>query len=180
VFRPALFLDRDGVINHDHDYIYRREDIEFIDGIFDLVRQACLINYRVVIVTNQSGIGRGYYTEADFHKLMAWMMAQFVKHGGWIDRVYFCPDHPTEGIGKYRQNSSWRKPKPGMILAAAKELSINLSQSVLVGDRLRDIAAGQAAGVGYTLLYSESVDANDKIHPTARVLNLAGVSPYLL
>lgn len=149
--RPALFLDRDGVINVDKNYVYRQEDFCFMDGIFELVTTAKQAGYLVVIVTNQSGIGRGYYTESDFHRLMQWVRDQFVEHGGAIDAIYFCPDHPEFGVGVYKRDSDLRKPLPGMFLKAAKEHHIDLAQSILVGDSLSDIQAGLAAGVGQLL-----------------------------
>ena len=110
--RPALFLDRDGVINVDHGYVHKPEAAEFIDGIFELVAAAKRAGYLVVVVTNQAGIGRGYYSDADFHALMDWMKARFVKRGGQVDAVYFCPDHPESGIGGYHHESEFRKPAP--------------------------------------------------------------------
>ncbi|MBF0260917.1 MAG: HAD family hydrolase [Magnetococcales bacterium] len=148
----ALFLDRDGVINVDHGYVHRVEQFEFIEGIFDLIRAAGRLGYRVVVVTNQSGIARGYYTEHQFHALTDWMRAAFEREGGRIDAVYFSPFHPTKGIGPYRREDPSRKPGPGMILQAARELDLDLAGSLLVGDRLSDIQAAVAAGVGRALL----------------------------
>jgi D-glycero-D-manno-heptose 1,7-bisphosphate phosphatase len=144
----ALFLDRDGTINVDYGYVYQRENFHFIDGIFELVAAAKSLGYLVIIVTNQSGIGRGYYTEADFKSLMGWVQDQFACHGGCIDAIYFCPDHPEFGRGSYKRDTWMRKPGPGMLLEAAQAMKINLSQSVLVGDSLTDLTAGKSAGVG--------------------------------
>jgi D-glycero-D-manno-heptose 1,7-bisphosphate phosphatase len=149
----ALFLDRDGVINVDHAYVHRREDFEFIDGVFDLVRRARTASHRVFVVTNQAGIARGYYTEEDFHRLTAWMQSVFAAQGAPIDKVYYCPYHAEHGIGRYKLDSPLRKPQPGMILQAADEFGIDLSRSLLVGDMITDIEAGQAAGVGRNLLF---------------------------
>lgn len=150
--RPALFLDRDGVINVDHGYVHTPENFQFIEGIFDLVAAANRADYLVVVVTNQAGIGRGYYSEAQFHELTCWMRSRFAEQGGKIDGVYFCPYHPEHGIGPYRRKSEFRKPAPGMLLQAQSELGIDLQQSILIGDKLSDMAAGRSAGVG-TLLY---------------------------
>lgn len=144
--RPALFLDRDGVINVDHGYVYKQEDFEFIDGIFELCRCAKQLGYLIFVVTNQSGIGRGHYTEQDFLILNDWMCGVFKEHGVDIEKVYYCQSHPDE-------NSPYRKPMPGMILRAVEEFGVDLSRSVLVGDNDTDIAAGIAAGVGVNLLY---------------------------
>lgn len=144
----ALFLDRDGIINIDYGYVYRQEEFHFIDGVFELVAAAKQLGYLVIIVTNQSGIGRGYYTETDFQMLMIWVKKQFAEQGGAIDDVYFCPEHPTHGKGVYRRETIMRKPAPGMFLKAAKTWNIDLSESVSVGDSETDIEASQLAGIG--------------------------------
>lgn len=156
--RPALFLDRDGVINVDHGYVYKFDAVEFVDGIFELVAAAKKAGYLVVVVTNQAGIGRGYYSEADFHALMNWMKAHFVEQGGQIDAVYFCPHHPEHGIGEYRRESDCRKPAPGMLFQASQDLNIDLAQSVMVGDKASDMEAARSAGVGIRCHYLASND----------------------
>jgi D-glycero-D-manno-heptose 1,7-bisphosphate phosphatase len=143
----ALFLDRDGVINVEKNYVCRIEDFEFIPGIFELCASAQSLGFKLIVITNQAGIGRGYYTEADYQRLNDWMLEQFRGQGIEIDRVYHCPSHPTAGIGEYRRDSFHRKPNPGMILSARDELGLDLSISVLVGDKDTDIQAGIAAGV---------------------------------
>jgi len=177
--KQALFLDRDGVINVDYDYVSCPEQIEFVDGIFDLCRHAHSLDYLIFVVTNQSGIGRGYYTEDDFQRLMNWMRKIFQDQDCPITQVYFCPYHPTKGMGQYQRESNWRKPKPGMILAAAADFKLNLKSSVLVGDRPRDIEAGQAAGVGCNLFYAQKTLPNLSIVPTAVITNLSQVQIYL-
>jgi D-glycero-D-manno-heptose 1,7-bisphosphate phosphatase len=151
---PAVFLDRDGVINHNYGYVYKQETFDFIDQIFDVAFHAQKLKYKLIIITNQAGIGRGYYTEEQFHHLTAWMCDQFSAAGSPISRVYFSPYHPTAGIGKYLKDDYSRKPNPGMILQAQNDLSIDLSCSVLIGDKVSDIQAGITAGVGTNLLYS--------------------------
>jgi D-glycero-D-manno-heptose 1,7-bisphosphate phosphatase len=153
--RPALFLDRDGVINEYRPYVHRIEDFRFIDGIFDLVAAAGRAGYLTIVVTNQAGIGRGLYTEEDFWRLTDWMTARFADHGCRIDRVSFCPTHPQHGIGHYRVHSEFRKPRPGMILEAARDFTIDLGRSILIGDKPSDIEAGLAAGIGTTVLFRE-------------------------
>ncbi len=154
--RQALFLDRDGVINVDRGYVHRIDQCEFIPGVFELVTAAHRAGYLVLIVTNQSGIGRGYYTEEQFHALMDWMAAQFSRRGGKIDRVYFCPEHPEHGIGKYRAATRRRKPGPGMLLEAADDFDIDMARSILVGDNPSDMRAGYAANVGRNFLLRQS------------------------
>lgn len=144
---PALFLDRDGVINVDHGYVHRAEDTLFIPGIFELVRAANQNGWPVVVVTNQAGIGRGLYSEATFHTYMQWMRDQFLAQDSHLDHVYFCPHHPTHGYGVYAVTCDCRKPAPGMLLQAIAEHGIDASQSVMVGDSSKDAAAAQAAGV---------------------------------
>ena len=143
-----MILDRDGVINEDPGYLWRIEDCRFVAGIFDLTREFAARGFAIVIATNQAGIGRGLFTEAQFQSLMDWISAQFLRHGVVIDRIYHCPDHPTAGIGAYRRASAWRKPAPGMLLQAAADLELDLTRSWCVGDKASDIEAARAAGVG--------------------------------
>lgn len=150
--RRGLILDRDGVINIDINFLYRIEDVVFVEGIFDLVRAAKAAGYAVVVATNQSGIGRGLYSEAQFHALMDWIGDRFAAHGGAIDAVYFCPHHPTAGQGDYRRDCACRKPKPGMFLQAIAEWDLDPAQSWTIGDNWRDVDAGAAAGVANRVL----------------------------
>lgn len=144
---PALFLDRDGVIHKEVGYLCRPEQVEFVPGIFELCRTAQAKRYRLIVVTNQSGIARGLYSEADFHALMNWMVKRFEREQIKIDGYYFCPHHPLHGIGEYRKECPARKPGPGMMLDAANEHRINLRRSIVVGDRCSDMQAGAAAGI---------------------------------
>ena len=151
----ALFLDRDGIINVEKNFVHKREDFEFVEGIFDLVSCANYVGYLVIVVTNQAGIARGYYSEADFHVLMNWMKGKFLAKGGRIDRVYFCPYHPEFGIGEYRQSSKNRKPEPGMFFEAAEQLNIDLKNSIMVGDRLSDMEAAARASIPWRFCMGE-------------------------
>ncbi len=148
----ALFLDRDGVINVDKGFVWRTEAFVFQDGVFAACRRAQAMDYLLVVVTNQSGIGRGLYTEDDFHALTEWMCDCFAEQDVEIARVYFAPTHPEHGVGRYRVDSPDRKPGPGMILKARDELGLDLAASALVGDRETDIRAAIAAGVRSKLL----------------------------
>ena len=140
----ALFLDRDGVINVDKRYVARREDFEWMPGIFAFVRTVRDLDAKLVVVTNQSGIARGYYTEETFQALTAWMQARFAAEGVPLARVYHCPfltgpdghDHPM------------RKPNPGMLLQARDELGLDMAASAIIGDKWADMDAGRAAGAG--------------------------------
>lgn len=179
IARPALFLDRDGVINVDHAYVHRREDFQFIDGIFELCRSARARGHRIFVVTNQAGIGRGYYTEDDFRALTAWMLQRFEAEGAPIDRVYFCPFHPEHGVGAYKVDSPMRKPGPGMIQQAAREFDIDLAASTLVGDMDTDIQAGVAAGIGRLLQFRPADDTRPVHAAATRIRHLADADAYL-
>lgn len=146
----ALFLDRDGVINEDKHHLHKIEDCEFMDGIFDLCRDYKSKGFEIVVVTNQAGIAKGLYSEADYFKLRDFIHAEFEKQKCPITAEYFCPYHP-EGVDKYRRGSFYRKPAPGMILRAAKDLNLDLAKSVLIGDAETDIMAAKTAGVGKTI-----------------------------
>jgi D-glycero-D-manno-heptose 1,7-bisphosphate phosphatase len=148
----ALFLDRDGVINKEKDYLYKIEDFEFIDGVFEALAYFQDQGYLLIIVTNQAGIARGYYKEADFLVLNEWMLQQFILQRIQITKVYYSPYHPVYGIGEYKKEAFCRKPNPGMILQAAAEFDINLAESILIGDKESDIAAGINAGITMNIL----------------------------
>ncbi len=156
----ALFLDRDGVINKEINYLHRIEDFEFLDGIFDLCRTAFENNYRIVVVTNQSGIARNYYNEKDLEKLTKWMFAKFAGQGIEISRVYACPHLPDANLELYRCDCHARKPNPGMLLQAQKDFNLNLSKCILIGDKERDIEAGLRAGINKLILLNENAPEN--------------------
>ncbi|WP_242125508.1 HAD family hydrolase [Sphingobium sp. Sx8-8] len=153
--RPALFLDRDGVINIDHGYVGDRSRFEFIPGIFALVRRARALGYLPVVVTNQSGIARGLFSEEAFFQLTEWMCDRFLQEGAPLEAVYHCPYHPEAKIERWRADHEWRKPRPGMLLAAANDLSIDLRASAIIGDKLSDMDAGRAAGLELLILVSK-------------------------
>ena len=160
--RRALILDRDGVINHDLGYVHRIEDCRFIDGIFAMAKAFAERGFAIVIATNQAGIGRGLYGEAEYDALRDFIAAEFGRHGVAIAAAYHCPDHPTEGVGRYRRENPWRKPGPGMILQAAIDLGLDLAGSWMVGDKESDIAAGRAAGGGRLLRYDPAAPSVER------------------
>ena len=123
--KRAVFLDRDGVINVNHGYVHHTDNFEFIDGIFEVTRAAHACGYKIIVITNQSGIGRGYYPERQFHELTAWMCNEFLNAGAPIEKVYFSPFHPTAGLGAYKKDDVSRKPRPGMIHQAQREINLN-------------------------------------------------------
>jgi len=148
--QKALFLDRDGVINIEKNYLYKIEDFEFIEGIFDLCKYYQNLGYIIFVVTNQSGIARGYYNKVDFDLLTSWMIEEFYKNDVEIKKVYYCPHHPNiDG------ECDCRKPKPGMLYSAQKDFDIDLKNSIIIGDKQRDIDAGLNAGLQTTFLFDE-------------------------
>ena len=145
--RPAAFLDRDGVLNHDHGYVHRPQDIVWVAGAKSAVRLLHERGYWIFVVTNQAGIARGLYGEADLRGLHAWMDGELRAAGGGIDAFYYCPHHPTAGEGEYTRECDCRKPAPGMVLRAMREYQVDATRSFLIGDRDSDLAAAQTAGV---------------------------------
>ena len=178
--KRAAFLDRDGVINVDHAYVHEIENFDWVPGVLEAARRLHDAGFELVVVTNQSGIGRGYYTEADFEKLTAWMKARFAEAGAPLAGVYFCPHHPDRGYPGERPelkiDCACRKPKPGMLLAAARDLNIDLAQSWMVGDGENDIRAGRSAGCKTALIG----DGGEDYGQTVTVPSLAAfVERYL-
>ncbi len=149
--KKALFLDRDGVINLDHGYVHTVEAFEFVPGILDCIRRMQSRGYLPIVVTNQSGIGRGYYSREDFRRVTDYMLEEMRKAGIAISReqVLFCPHTPEEGCG-------CRKPQPGMLLEAIERFGIDPAASVMIGDKRSDIEAAEAARVGRTLLVEKN------------------------
>ena len=155
--KPALFLDRDGVINVEKNYLHKIEDIEFVDGIFELCRHFQDLGYLIIVVTNQSGIARGMYTETDFEVLSAWMIERFKNENIKITCIYHCPHHPD-----FSGECECRKPKPKMLLDAKEAYNIDMQKSLMIGDSERDIEAAIAAGVGQIVLLTQSSDKETK------------------
>ncbi len=136
--KKAIFLDRDGIINEDTEYPYKPEHIQFKDGIFAFCRSAAQKGYLLVVITNQAGIAKGIYTEQDVQFLHKWMDNKFREQGIAIAGFYYCPYHKDGVIEKYRKDSELRKPKPGMVLQAIKDLNIDITQSKMIGDKESD------------------------------------------
>lgn len=160
----AAFLDRDGVINFDHGYVSCWDQFEFMPGVPEALHGLAQAGYQLVIVSNQSGIGRGFYTEADLRKLNR-QINDYLKTAFDIQMAgfYHCPHHPTEAQGEFLVQCECRKPAPGMILQASLDLGIDVSASLLVGDKDSDIQAGRRAGVGrlFRVSPSSACDAGD-------------------
>jgi D-glycero-D-manno-heptose 1,7-bisphosphate phosphatase len=145
--RGAIFLDRDGTINTEVEYLSKPEQIELIPRSADAIREARDLGFKIVIVTNQSGIARGFLTEAQLSDVHAELTSRLLSQNARIDGIYYCPHHPSIGAGPYRKDCDCRKPKPGLIVRAARELDIDLTRSFSIGDRMSDVLAGKNAGL---------------------------------
>ena len=156
----ALFLDRDGVINIDYGYVYKIINFDFRPEIFEICKIALEHKYKIIIVTNQSGIGRKLYSEKDFLLLNEYMIREFEKKLITISCTYYCPYHPTEGKGKYLKDSFFRKPNPGMILKASRDFDIDLKESFMIGDKDSDYEAARRANLKY---YIDAKNINWKL-----------------
>ena len=147
--KKAIFLDRDGIINVDHSYVYEKENFEFCEGIFETLQYFLSLDYLLFVVTNQSGIGRGYYSEEDFEKLTSWMLDVFTCKEIKIQKVYHCPHNPDEGC-------KCRKPATAMFEKAKKEFNIDMQNSWMIGDKSSDIQAGINANISNTIFINSS------------------------
>lgn len=150
--RRAAFIDRDGVINDERHYVHRIEDFVLLPNVAPGLRLLSELGYELVVVTNQAGIARGLYDEATMHRLHAYMEEVLGEQGVHLRAIYYCPHHPDSAIPALSKECNCRKPRPGMLLQAAKDLGIDLSGSLLIGDKRSDVEAGRAAGLRHLLL----------------------------
>jgi len=159
--RPAIFLDRDGVIIDDVHHLSTPTQVQMIPGAAEAIAALNRAGWPVVVVTNQSGVARGLFTVDVLHAVHRRIAEQLVEKGARVDAYFFCPHYPTADVAEYRQECSCRKPKPGMLVQAARELSLDLSHSWTIGDRDTDLQAGAAAGTRTILVrtgYGASLD----------------------
>ena len=150
--RPAVFLDRDGTLTAEAEWVRSTSDLVLLDSARPAVELLGRAGFAVVVATNQSAVARGFITEAALAEVHAHMVRELEKGGGRIDGVYVCPHHPTEGFPPYRRVCECRKPKPGLLLAAARDLGLDLARSFVIGDAARDLEAGAAAGAAGVLV----------------------------
>ena len=149
----AVFFDRDGTLNVDKDYLCETEKFEWIEGAPETVKFLNDRNIKVIVITNQSGVARGFFEESDVENFHNFMQDDLKKFGAHIDGFYYCPHHPQAKIEKYRCECDCRKPKPGMILKACKDFGINPENAIMVGDMPRDVEAGENAGLRKSILF---------------------------
>ena len=160
----AIFLDRDGTINVEKNYLYKIEDFEFLPGVIEALKMLQDAGFLLIVITNQSGIGRGYYTENDFKKLNDWMVLTLKDQGVTINAVYFCPHLPDAKLKKYRMDCECRKPKLGMYEQAIKDFDVDVSQSYAIGDKIRDLSICHTTGCrGFLVGANETVDIIEQI-----------------
>ena len=153
--KPAVFFDRDGTLNVDKDYLHKIEDFEWMPEAIEAIKYVREQGYLAIVITNQSGVARGYYPEADILAIHEHMNAELKKHGTCLDGLYYCPHHPDGAVPEYRRECDCRKPKPGLIEQARRDFPIDLGLSYMVGDSQRDLECARRAGVPeqHLLLY---------------------------
>ena len=160
----AIFLDRDGTLNVDRHYLCRKEDFEFLPGVIDGLRRLQEAGFLLIIITNQSGIARGYYSIKDFRRLNTWMLRELKKNGVIITDTYFCPHLPEATISRYRKDCNCRKPKTGLFEQAILDHQIDVGISYAVGDKLRDCAICQSTACkGFLLGNNEDADTISQV-----------------
>lgn len=172
--KPAMFFDRDGVIIEMVDYLSRIDQVALVPGVATAIADLNRAGIPVVIVTNQSGIARGLLTEEDLREIHAHLEALLASEGARIDAIYYCPHHPNIGDAQYRRQCECRKPAPGMLVQAARDLGVDLPHSAFIGDHTTDLEAGHRAGIGHSILVltghgkaTAELLADGELHPAA-------------
>jgi D-glycero-D-manno-heptose 1,7-bisphosphate phosphatase len=167
--QPAVFLDRDNTLIHNDGDLGDPQGVRLIEGVAQGLKSLRTAGYQLVVVTNQGGVGRGRFSEDDVdavHQRIASMVDSQAGDAGLIDRFYYCPYHPEATVAEYRRDHPWRKPNPGMLLQAARDMGLEMSHSWMIGDQERDVEAGRAAGC-QTVLVTSDLELARRVHPTA-------------
>ncbi|KIH75776.1 D-alpha,beta-D-heptose 1,7-bisphosphate phosphatase [Geoalkalibacter ferrihydriticus] len=181
--RRAVFLDRDGTINVEKDYLFRPEDFEFIPGAPEAIARLKQAGFLVIVVTNQSGVARGYFSVDEVRALHDFLQKELAPFGAAVDAFYLCPHHPEQGVGSYKSDCDCRKGRPGMLLRAAAEHAIDLRRSFMVGDKVADVEAGRRAGCRSLLVltgYGETEATKIGPEDAVVVADLAQAVDYIL
>lgn len=177
----AVFLDRDGTLNIDYGYVHKIDDFHFIKGSIEALKKLKEMGYLLVLVTNQSGIARGYFTEQEFLQLTEWMDWSLADRGVDLDGIYYCPHHPEAKLAEFKQDCDCRKPKSGMLLQAIEELNIDPARSIMIGDKVEDIFAGQGAKIRTNILVRTGKEVTAKEEDEAdHVLDSIAELPSLI
>ncbi|AWX14533.1 D-glycero-beta-D-manno-heptose-1,7-bisphosphate 7-phosphatase [Mergibacter septicus] len=176
----AVFLDRDGTLNIDYGYVHQIDHFHFINGSIEALYQLKKMGYLLVLITNQSGIARGYFSEAQFLQLTEWMDWSLADRNVDLDGIYYCPHHP-EGQGEYRQECDCRKPQAGMLIEAIEHLQIDPKQSIMIGDKEEDMLAGKNAGIAHNILVrtGKPITKNGEQIATHILNSIADLPAYL-
>jgi D-glycero-D-manno-heptose 1,7-bisphosphate phosphatase len=177
----AAFIDRDGVINRELHHVHRIEDFHVLPGVVEGLRALAEAGYRLVVITNQGGIAKGLYAQEDYEHLTEHMRHWFAERGVVFAGVYHCPHHPQGTVPKWAVACGCRKPEPGLIMQAAKDLSLDLGRSLIVGDKVSDVQAAQRAGVGLKVLVESGhlLPPDSVAHADFRCSGLADVAPWV-
>ena len=183
--RIGVFIDRDGTLNEEREFLHRAEELQLIKGASRAVRTLNSLGAVTCVISNQSGVARGFFTEADVGLVHEALERKLREEGARLDRIYYCPHHPTEGIPPYRIECDCRKPKPGMLKRAERELNIDLSRSYVIGDKLDDVGAGKAVQATTILVLtgygrnSQSMAAEAGVHPDLVVPSITEAVDYI-
>ena len=180
---PAVFLDRDGTINVEKEYLIHPGDFEFLPGVPEALKKLQQAGFLLIVVTNQSGIARGYFSLEQVNKLHQYVTLQLEQFGVSLAGIYICPHHPTCGQGEYLRDCECRKGKPGMLFEAAEDLNIDLCNSFMIGDKLADIEAGHAAGCEIYLVktgHGKDFEADSAIYGAEVVNNLPEAADMII
>ena len=172
--KKTIFLDRDGVINIDSGYVYKKEDFHFVENVLDDLKMLYDLGFQIIIVTNQSGIARGYYNVKDYKKLTKYYLKEMRKAGIGQVKVLFCPHHPEASIARYKKDCNCRKPKTGLFRYAIKKYKVDVNNSFVIGDKVRDLVISKEFPQIRPYLIHSYNDGYETIERLTEILNKRG------